>query len=198
MPGRSYWTRRRVATLGLIVALCVLVVYVADPSLFRLPTAPSDRAIGAGKPAHQEYTYADFSLSTENGGKADNALLRPGEKLVGVWRPHSDHVSTSNAPAQVTLTLSLYGPFATDAERQQFRDAARERVIALENFQRPGTIPAGAAEPTQTNTWISVPVVANLGLGDDLRPGLYVVEEIAIAPGLWSFTSQTAITVTKR
>jgi hypothetical protein len=182
--------------LALIASLCVAVIYVADPSLFRLPQAPTDRSIGAGTPAHQEYAYSDFALTTEGGGTADNVLLHPGEKLVGVWRAHPDHISTSNAPAQVTLTLYLYGPFATDAERQQFRDAYRERVIALENFQEPrGAVPAGSALPAQTNTWFSVPVVAGLRLADDLRPGLYVVEQIALAPGLWSFTSQMAITI---
>jgi hypothetical protein len=182
--------------LGLIVVLFAVVLYVAEPSLFQLPTAPFDRSIGAGTPAHQEYVFSDFSLTTEDGGKADNALLHPGENMVGVWRARPDHISTSNAPVQVTLTLYLYGSFATDAERQQFRDAYRERVIALENFQEPqGTLPAGSALPVQTNTWSSVPWITNLRLGDDVKPGLYVVEQIALAPGLWSFTSQTAITV---
>jgi hypothetical protein len=31
MPRRSYWTRRRIVTLGLILVLCAAVVYVANP-----------------------------------------------------------------------------------------------------------------------------------------------------------------------
>lgn len=45
--GRSYWTRRRVATLLLLVGLCLALIYLADPPLLRLPRLPSELSAGA-------------------------------------------------------------------------------------------------------------------------------------------------------
>lgn len=116
--------------------------------------------------------------------------------MFGVWRAHPNQNATDNAPVNVTLTLYLYGPFATEAERQQFRDGWRERVAALENVQSPpGRFPVATSLPVRTDTWSSAPWVAGLELADTLRPGLYIFEQIAVAPGLWSSTSQTPIAV---
>jgi hypothetical protein len=84
MLSRSFWTRRRLVTLGLIMVLCAVVVYVADPALF---SGLSTRFIAnsGGTPArgHQQYEYNLNSLATSAGAADDDHPLHPGDTVLG-------------------------------------------------------------------------------------------------------------------
>jgi hypothetical protein len=194
---RFSWTRRRLVSLGLLLVLCAVVVYVADPARFR---GLSTRliAMSAATPArsHQQYVYQPNSL-TASAGKVDDARpLRPGAIVLGTWRAGPDGLSTNSAPTSVTLTLYLYGPFSSAEARTQTQEGAEGRMQALERpLSPPGPVPAMTSASTTTDTWSSSDQIALLALAPELRPGLYFVEEVAHAPGAWATVSQTRLTL---
>jgi hypothetical protein len=198
MPERSYWTRRRIATVGLIVVLCAVIVSVTDPSLVGgLLTRLVGNSATTPAKAHQEYEYTLIGLSSGASAVKDGYLLHPGDSVIATWRAMPHGLSTNSLPRPVSLTLYLYGPFVSASARSRAQDGVRDRINAIISSQTlPGVEPVIVGDPGFTDTWINSTRIATFTLPGDLRPGLYFFEEIAYARGGWATVSQTAITVT--
>jgi hypothetical protein len=197
MMPRSSWTRHRLVSLGLLLVLSAVVLSVADPALFRgLSTRLIARSEAMPAQSHQQYIYQPYSL-TVSAGKVDDARpLHPGDIVLGTWRADPNGLSTNSAPTPVTLTLYLYGPFASAEARLQAQEGGEGRMWALERpLPPPGPVPALTSVSTRTDTWSSSDQIARLELAPELRPGLYFVEVVAHAPGAWATISQTRLTL---
>lgn len=167
-----------VAAIAAVVLLLVGVMQFLAPLRHHPAPAATPTTVPTPRPLRQTFVYFPGDITVN--GVPNARQTPPGATLSVGWTPRAYSQSAHVTP--ITLSLLIYGPFAsqTDLEQAMHLGLGVVGATPVPVAQLP-MAPVATAPPIRTDTWTTTPFTTTLRLPTSLPAGYYDIVVVSVA-----------------
>lgn len=139
--------------------------------------ARSSAATPTPRPLRQNYVYLSDSVLLDGSSYITQAHL--GQTFSITWKSHAYNQSTD--PSPITLSLLVYGPFASPADRTQRMQIGSGRQATPVPVTQLAFSPIASAPTIHADTWTTAAQTSTFRIPSSLSAGYYDAVSLSMA-----------------